>query len=190
MPSAECSTDHRLVCCKLNLKYKPKPKRKVVGSNSWLQRDWFDENNQEVQDLLAQKRAAHQAHLAQLQEKCREQNKGLYITFVDLTNAFDTVSRTGLWRILEPLGCPPKFLQMGWSDLATDRSAWRCQIQEATTKFEEERITAANNKRLRRNNPAQTPTPRPCRHCSRICRAPIGLISHERACRQRHGQPP
>ncbi|GFR78684.1 hypothetical protein ElyMa_005856100 [Elysia marginata] len=32
----------------------------------------------------------------------------------------------------------------GWSDLATDRSAWRCRIQEATTKFEEERITAAN----------------------------------------------
>ncbi|GFS08505.1 hypothetical protein ElyMa_001275600 [Elysia marginata] len=78
----------------------------------------------------------------------------------------------------------------GWSDLATDRSAWRCIIQEATTKFEEERITAANNKRLRRDNPTQTPTPHPCRHCSRICRARIGLISHERACRQRHGQPP
>ncbi|GFR64639.1 cilia- and flagella-associated protein 74-like [Elysia marginata] len=29
--------------------------------------------------------------LRQLQEKCREQNKGLYITFVDLTKAFDTV---------------------------------------------------------------------------------------------------
>ncbi|GFS13568.1 RNA-directed DNA polymerase from mobile element jockey-like protein [Elysia marginata] len=50
--------------------------------------------------------------LRQLEEKCREQNKGLYITFVDLTKAFDTVSRTGLWRILEWLGCPPKFLQM------------------------------------------------------------------------------
>ncbi|GFS05221.1 LINE-1 retrotransposable element ORF2 protein [Elysia marginata] len=77
----------------------------------------------------------------------------------------------------------------GWSDLATDRSAWRCRIQEATTKFQEERITAANNKRLRRNNPTQTPTPHPCRHCSRICRARIGLINHERACRQIHGQP-
>ena len=31
--------------------------------------------------------------LRQLQEKCREQNKGLYITFVDLTKVFDTVSR-------------------------------------------------------------------------------------------------
>lgn len=50
--------------------------------------------------------------LRQLQEKCREQNKGLYATFVDLTKALDTVSRSGLWLILERLGCPPKFLQM------------------------------------------------------------------------------
>nr|XP_054768285.1 uncharacterized protein LOC129275831 [Lytechinus pictus] len=50
--------------------------------------------------------------LRQLQEKCREQNKGLYITFVDLTKAFDTVSRKGLWLILERLGCPPRFLSM------------------------------------------------------------------------------
>ena len=50
--------------------------------------------------------------LRQLQEKCREQNMGLYATFIDLTKAFDTVSRTGLWLILERLGCPPKFLQM------------------------------------------------------------------------------
>ena len=50
--------------------------------------------------------------LRQLQEKCREQNKGLYITFVDLTKAFDTVSRNGLWQILKRLGCPPKFLNM------------------------------------------------------------------------------
>ena len=49
--------------------------------------------------------------LRQLQEKCREQNKGLYATFVDLTKAFDMVSRSGLWLILERLGCPPKFLQ-------------------------------------------------------------------------------
>ena len=32
----------------------------------------------------------------QLQEKCQEQNVDLYITFVDLTKAFDTVSRDGL----------------------------------------------------------------------------------------------
>lgn len=48
--------------------------------------------------------------LRQLQEKCREQNMGLYVAFVDLTKAFDTVSRDGLWKILAKLGCPPKFL--------------------------------------------------------------------------------
>ncbi|XP_063614375.1 uncharacterized protein LOC134787527 [Penaeus indicus] len=50
--------------------------------------------------------------LRQLQEKCRKQNKGLYMTFVDLTKAFDTVSRKGLWLIMERLGCPQKFLSM------------------------------------------------------------------------------
>jgi hypothetical protein len=32
----------------------------------------------------------------QIQEKCREQNQNLYILFVDLTKAFDTISREGL----------------------------------------------------------------------------------------------
>ena len=48
--------------------------------------------------------------LRQIEEKCREQNTGLYSTYVDLTKAFDTVSRDGLWKILARLGCPPKFL--------------------------------------------------------------------------------
>ena len=47
-----------------------------------------------------------------LQEKCLEQNRGLYITFVDLSKAFDTVSRRGLGSILDKLGCPPKFFTM------------------------------------------------------------------------------
>ncbi|XP_029637978.1 uncharacterized protein LOC115213182 [Octopus sinensis] len=50
--------------------------------------------------------------LCQLQEKCQEQNRGLCAAFVDLTKAFDTVSRTELWLILERPGCPTKFLQM------------------------------------------------------------------------------
>lgn len=49
--------------------------------------------------------------LRQLQEKCREQNRGLYATSVFLTKAFDTV-RQGLWQTLERLGCPPNFLKM------------------------------------------------------------------------------
>ena len=48
----------------------------------------------------------------QLQEKSREQNKGLYITFVDLTKAFDTVSRDGLWKIMAKFGCPEKFVNI------------------------------------------------------------------------------
>ena len=46
----------------------------------------------------------------QLQEKCRKQNKGMYATFVDLTKTIDTVSRKGLWQILQRLGCPGKSL--------------------------------------------------------------------------------
>ena len=48
----------------------------------------------------------------QVQEKCREQNRDLYILFVDLTKAFDTVSRPGLWNILPRLGIPPKMVKM------------------------------------------------------------------------------
>jgi hypothetical protein len=48
----------------------------------------------------------------QLQEKCQEQNVGLYTTFVDLTKAFDTVCREGLWKIMAKFGCPEKFIAM------------------------------------------------------------------------------
>ena len=46
----------------------------------------------------------------QLQEKCLEQNRALYMVFVDLTKAFDTVNRSLLWEALRRFGCPPKFL--------------------------------------------------------------------------------
>ena len=36
----------------------------------------------------------------QLQEKCQEQNMDLYMTFVDIIKAFDTVIRVGLWKIM------------------------------------------------------------------------------------------
>ena len=48
----------------------------------------------------------------QLQEKCQEQNMDLYITFVDLTKAFDTDSREGLWKIMAKFGCSTKFIAM------------------------------------------------------------------------------
>lgn len=48
--------------------------------------------------------------LRQLQEKCQEQQKPLYIAFIDLTKAFDLVSRSGLFKLLEKIGCPPHLL--------------------------------------------------------------------------------
>ena len=48
----------------------------------------------------------------QLQEKCQEQNMDLYMTFVDLTKAFDTVSHEGLWKTMAKFGCPTKFIAM------------------------------------------------------------------------------
>ena len=48
----------------------------------------------------------------QLQEKCQEQNVDLYMTFVDLTKAFGTVSRDGLWKIMAKFGCPPRYKAM------------------------------------------------------------------------------
>ena len=48
----------------------------------------------------------------QVQEKCREQNLDLYMVFVDLTKAFDTISRDGLWQILRKIGCPDLFVDI------------------------------------------------------------------------------
>ena len=50
--------------------------------------------------------------LQQLQEKCKLQNQDLYLCFIDLTKAFDTVSREGLWCILEKAGCPSHFVRI------------------------------------------------------------------------------
>lgn len=44
--------------------------------------------------------------LQQLQEKCREQHKPLYIAFIYLTKALDLVSREGLFNILPKIGFP------------------------------------------------------------------------------------
>lgn len=47
-----------------------------------------------------------------LQKKCMEQHQDLYTTFVDLTKAFDTVSREGLWKIMSKFGCPETFISI------------------------------------------------------------------------------
>ena len=48
--------------------------------------------------------------LRQLQEKCIEQDRPLYM--VDFSKAFYTVARTGLWQLLRKYGCPEKFTTM------------------------------------------------------------------------------
>ena len=48
----------------------------------------------------------------QMQEKCREQHRDLYMVFIDLTKAFDSVNRRGLWLILHKIGCPDKFISI------------------------------------------------------------------------------
>ena len=48
----------------------------------------------------------------QLQEKCREQRRPLYIAFINLTKAVDRVTRSGLFKLLEKIDCPPKLLSV------------------------------------------------------------------------------
>ena len=50
--------------------------------------------------------------LRQLQEKSVEQSRPLYVVFIDVTKAFDTVSRSGLYNILKLLGCPETLLSI------------------------------------------------------------------------------
>ena len=50
--------------------------------------------------------------LRQLQEKCIEQDRPLYMVFVDFSKALNTVGRTGLWQLLRKNGCLEKFTTM------------------------------------------------------------------------------
>nr|VZI10234.1 unnamed protein product [Spirometra erinaceieuropaei] len=79
-------------------------------------------NNHLEQGLLPKSQCGFRRHRGttdmifaarQLQEKCQEMRTHLYSTFVDLTNAFDTVNREGLWKIMQKSGCPERFTQMG-----------------------------------------------------------------------------
>ncbi|BHF60520.1 hypothetical protein SprV_0100348500 [Sparganum proliferum] len=75
-------------------------------------------NNQLEQALLPESQYSFRRHCGttdmnlaarQLQEKCPEMRTHLNSTFVDLTKAFDTVNRDGLWKIMQKFGCPVRF---------------------------------------------------------------------------------
>ncbi|BHF67789.1 hypothetical protein SprV_0301081800 [Sparganum proliferum] len=78
-------------------------------------------NNYLEQGLLPESQCGFRRHRGttdmifaarQLQEKCQEMRTHLYATFVDLTKAFDTVNREGLWKIMRKFGCPERFIEM------------------------------------------------------------------------------
>ena len=59
--------------------------------------------------VLAVRRAKTKVFsIRQLQKKCREQQMPLYIAFIDLTKAFDLVSRQGLFQLLKKIFCSPQ----------------------------------------------------------------------------------
>ena len=69
--------------------------------------------------------------LRQLQEKCREQQMPLYIAFIDLTKAFDLVTRDSLFQILPKIGCPPELQSMIESFHTNRDSAVQWQLLQA-----------------------------------------------------------
>ncbi|BHF65962.1 hypothetical protein SprV_0200897600 [Sparganum proliferum] len=78
-------------------------------------------NNHLEQGLLPESQCSFRRHRGttdmifaarQIQGKCQEMRTHLYSTFVDLTKAFDTVNREGLWKIMRKFGCPERFIQM------------------------------------------------------------------------------
>lgn len=48
----------------------------------------------------------------QLIEKCYEHDESLFILFIDLRKAYDSVPRSALWRVLENYGVPPMMLSV------------------------------------------------------------------------------
>ena len=50
--------------------------------------------------------------LRQIMEKCKLYSEDLYLLFIDLTKAFDSVNRQGLWAILKKVGCPNHFVDL------------------------------------------------------------------------------
>nr|VZI43307.1 unnamed protein product [Spirometra erinaceieuropaei] len=78
-------------------------------------------NNRRKQGLLSERRRGVRRYrrttdmiftARQLQATCQEMRTYLYSTFVGLANAFDTVDRGGLWKIMQKFSCSERFTQV------------------------------------------------------------------------------
>ena len=65
--------------------------------------------------MRVQEKQKNNVHVLCINTTSREMsrtNVDLNMSFVDLTTAFDTVSRDGLWKIITNFGCQPSFINM------------------------------------------------------------------------------
>nr|VZI30785.1 unnamed protein product [Spirometra erinaceieuropaei] len=136
-------------------------------------------NNHLEQGLLPESQCGFRRHRGtkemifatrQLQEKCQKMRTHLYSTFVDLTKAFDTVNREGLWKIMQKFGCPERFTQMvrQLHDAALERPPAAKAKREAP------------NSHLRPVRNADVQPLSTCPQFQRKLRARIGLVGHLR----------
>ena len=80
------------------------PRVQILGENIYPESQCGFRQGQSTTDM--------EFSVRQLQEKYREQRVPLHIAFIDLTKAFDSVSREGLYIVLRKLGCPQKLLNL------------------------------------------------------------------------------
>ena len=76
--------------------------------------------------------------LRQIQEKCKLYGEDLYLLFIDLTKAFDTVNRQGLWAILEKIGCPKLFVDL----ISSFHDGMRVTVREGNDRSEPFGVTS------------------------------------------------
>src|SRR2546426_4742311 len=50
--------------------------------------------------------------LRQMAERCTEYNQDLFTCYIDFKKAFDSVWRTGLWRVMRSLRYPEKIIRI------------------------------------------------------------------------------
>ena len=86
--------------------------------------------------MLHHRASSHSAsfsdiHLKKLQKKAIEQQQSLYMVFIDLSKAFDTVGRSTLWTFLRRYGCPETFVKI--IQKFQDGMAGAVSIGESTT---------------------------------------------------------